>query len=194
MRKFLYECVAAPSAPGQLGFVEVGYMAPDQRKERWKMVGKQLRQPMCKHVIRLYALFEGQEYDPNGNRVWADYLGVDKPLGRQYTEELHYKVSRPTDDYEHPGRRARVMREKISYPKFRLVTGEDRLQVPHNKIVEGYDWTPELFEDRTGDVVLSKDMEALAAAGRKTLTTKTEEPEPEPEEAPKRGRPKKDAV
>ena len=184
MAKFLYECIMQ---------CDLGYMAPDQRKERWKKVGKNYVQPQTKHSIRIFPLLNGEEYDDNGRKLWADYISTDKPLGRQYTEELHYKVDRPSEDYEHPGRKLRMMREKVSYPKFRLIKGEECYRVPLEKIIDyGTMWAPDMFKDVVGDVVMDKEMLLNAAIGRKIISGKSapEEPKEEAEE-PKRGRPRK---
>ena len=176
-KRYYYECVF-PDKDG----CEVGYWAPDQRRERWPRKGRLSQQPMrVLHTLRLKAS-DPDRLDRNGNPRPGDYLVSDKPIGRAYTEETIKNVSRPEIDLKTGVvYKTRVMRTKICRQKFRLL--ED-FEVDRSVIETAYDmdWREDLYNDGQKDVLLPK--EAKQAAVESQI--------PEPTEgAPKRGRPAK---
>jgi hypothetical protein len=89
--------------------VDMGYIAPDQRRERWK---NRVVPTSCMHSYRFLPV------DPNipitkQRRSW---LVTDRPLGDQYTEETHKIVDR----YDWRSQK-RIRAEHKSKVKFRLL-------------------------------------------------------------------------
>jgi len=129
-------------------------MAPDQRRERWP---KNNIAPLCVHVKRVY---------PTDGYKPPDYIVTNQPIARQYTEEVVKAVSRP--DFEHPGARKRIMREKVSKVKFRLLDSDeigDRIK----EVAHDFPWADALFTEMTQDVTLSPEMARMAAQGAAML-------------------------
>jgi len=140
-KRYYYECVLQCDLP---------YVAPDQRRERWP---KNNIAPMCIHSKRLV---------PSDGYTTPDFIVTDKPVARQYTEEVVKAVSRP--DFEHPGARRRIMREKVSKIKLRLLDSDEVGETVRRTAID-LPWADALFTEATQDVILSPEMQRLAAQG-----------------------------
>ena len=97
-----YECVMP---------VEIGFMGPDQRKER--QLPGQMSQP-CLHTITLSPSYP---YNP---KKLPDILGVKRPLADSYVKEVQKTVSR-----KNLRTGAREDRTKTSKITFVLLEGPD---------------------------------------------------------------------
>ena len=121
-KKLYYECVNE---------VELNFMAPDHRKERWSG----LNPPIVPHPIRI------KPFDPMSGRP-ADVLVSSRPLAKHLLEPITKKVRRKnlrTGEYE--------MKETTTRVKFELLDSEDvtddvrrraqELNLPENCYAEG---------------------------------------------------------
>ena len=170
-RRYYYECVYQ---------CDVGHIGQDQRRERFIRRGRSEIAKPTMHSVRVYP---SRGVNARGEEIPADYIVTDQPIGKNYTEEVEKKVSRP--DFEHPGVRNRLMRAKVSKVKFVL---RDAADVPEECRRKAYDygrpqfgedekgnrvqiagWHASLFETHVEDVVLPAESAAMAAAGRKML-------------------------
>jgi len=162
-KRFWYECILQ---------CDLGYYAPDGRRERWVKKGRAMIQPTTMHIVRL---LPEHGLNGRGEPFPADYIVTDKPLGRSYVEAGVTKaVSRPATAFGNiGGLKPRVMREKVNKVKFRLldtdeITSEVRRQawdyglpvMRDGKQVEG--WAASIFEANDKDVELPAE-EALNA-------------------------------
>ena len=148
-RRFYYECVLE---------TDLGFWAPDQRKEHWVQKGKNVIQPMkALHYIRV-APSNGMNI--RGEPFPPDYIVTDRPLGRQYTEEIEKRVSRPSFDSSTGRRNGRYWRKKVSKIKFRLLDADEIDPEVRRKAID-LPWVDALFEDIVKDVILPKDVAIL---------------------------------
>ena len=163
-KRYFYECVLA---------CDLGYWGPEHRRENWERKGKAMVQTFAMHNVHMLP-----EHGMTGRGVPfpADYLVVDQPLGKSYTEVVTKSVSRPATAYGNiGGLKPRIMRPKQSKVKFRQldaneITAEIRRDAydyglpqfnAKGKQISG--WDASLFKDNDGDVRLGPE-EALNAA------------------------------
>lgn len=138
--RYFYECIARGICP----WVDVGYKGPDQRRDRWPRKGRNRVQPThVLHVIRCHSNIlqkTGEQIKP------PDYIVTNKPLAKRYTDTVTYGVSR-MDDPAH-GKKNRVIRNKTSEPKFRLLSADEITDfVRANAYDYGDDWDAHMFEE-----------------------------------------------
>ena len=151
-RRYYYECVAE---------CDLGFWGPDQRKERWIQKGRQLIQPArVQHSIRLSP---SRGIRPNGDQIPPDYIVTDRPLGKQYTEEITKKVSRPSFDPVTGRRNGRYFRKKVSAIKFRLMD-IDEVDSDIKKHAFDMEWQEVIYETHSEDVTLPKDQAVIDKA------------------------------
>ena len=79
-KRYFYECVVP---------VEMGYMAQDQRRERWL---PNEPPPECLHSLRFFPKDPVAEVGKKG--FYPDYIVTDKPLHPRYTDEIPKVVNR----------------------------------------------------------------------------------------------------
>lgn len=153
-KRFWYECVLQ---------CDLGFLAPDQRRERWTQRGKvEVQPPRTLHSVRLYP---SKGYDKNGNYIPGDVAVFDQPLARRYTEEIEISVSRPLIDAEHPGGHTRYMRPKVTKVKFVLLDPEDVTESVKRRAYDyGPDWHPSLFAEGPVEINLPRDVAVGLAA------------------------------
>ena len=100
-KSYYYECVYQ---------VDVAFMAPDHRKERWPE--KTMQPPIIRHSLR----FNPAKYE--GGR--GDILVVPRPLATHFTEPIHKTVKRKnlrTNEYKDVPTETRI--------KFRLLEPDE---------------------------------------------------------------------
>ena len=141
-KRYWYECIYE---------TDLGYWAPDQRRERWVQKGRSLIQPMrVLHSVRLYP---SRGVNSRGEPLPPDYACFLQPLAKQYTEEVTKRVSRP--NYTVTGRRAgRVMRPKTSKVKFRQLDSDELTDYVRRNAYFFDEWHESLFIDADKDVYL----------------------------------------
>ena len=155
-KRFYYECIF---------ICDLGHWAPDQRTERWIRRGRSLIQPM--KVLHSIRVSPSRGYNARGEEFPPDYIVTDRPLARNYTEEITKKVSRPKFD-NRGSRDGREMREKIGKVKFRLLDADEVMESVRRNAYD-LDWVDNLFEDAITDVHLPAETAAMAKAGEKLL-------------------------
>lgn len=143
---------------------DLPWYGPDQRKERWVMKGKQLVQPT--RVLHVKRVYPSKGFNARGEEFPPDYIVTDRPVGKSYTHEVVKKVSRP--DFEHPGARKRLDREKASKIKLELIDPDD-VTAEIRRAAYDMDWGEELFKDAVEDVKLPSETARLAMAGAKAI-------------------------
>ena len=142
--------------------VDLPWIGPDQRRERWIRRGRQLIQPAATtHVIRVYP---SPGYSDTGEEILGDYIVTDKPVAKHYTEEVTKLVSRPDPDSVGTGKRD--MRPKTSKIKLELVPMTEMMESMRRKALD-LPWSEAMFTEADEDVVLPREMAAMAMAGAK---------------------------
>jgi hypothetical protein len=153
-KRFYYEVVLQ---------VDLGFWAPDQRKERWEQKGASMIQPTkTLHSKRLYP---SRGFDMRGNPLPPDVVVTDRPVAKNYTEETVKRVSRPRFDPMTGRRQGRYFRKKVSPQKLRLMEGDEIDNELRRRAVD-LPWTDALYDNSKGDVVLPEDAKIRDSAPR----------------------------
>ena len=139
---------------------DLPWFGPDQRRERWPRKGQRDVQPMS--VLHSMRVNPSNTYDGRGRPIPGHYIVTDRPVGRNYTEEVVKNVSRR----ESSESSKRVMRPKTSEIKLRLLDPDEvSFEIQQNAHDEN--WGPDLFENHTEDVVLPVESARMALEGAK---------------------------
>jgi hypothetical protein len=143
-RRFYYECLRR---------TDLGYWGPQRRRER---EGK----GMPTKVQHIAVVLPSRGMNTRGEELPPDYIVTDKPLGKQYIEQMTKKVSRPSFDSESGRRNGRYYRRKLITPKFRLLD-PDEVDWDIKKRAIDMDWQEVLFQTVTNQVDLPRDVAIL---------------------------------